>query len=437
MNKREGELARRALRDERVVFEELKENYRQALKTIDSTIKDLMVREESQSVIYQIKYQKALKAQVSKAIDELSKVNEAKVTEFLVRAYENGYVGTQYNLQGQGIPLLFPIDEKSMLAMIQTTNSDIKLSTRLWKDTPRLKDRIRGDISRGIASGSSYTEISRNLNLMTNSALYKTMRIALTEGHRVREASAYEASKRASEAGADVVMQWHSASDTRTRHNHALLNGQLREIDEPFEINGHEALYPGGFGIAAMDINCRCSLLQRARWALSKEELDRIGQSIEADSFEEFLREYKSGAVHGALNDKNDPTQERRESHAKRYYEALRNSKREPLIKAIANNTGYEKDDVSEALAHLLDGQYLLGGKVQRFDADYDISESIRRLREGKNIEAHDLVLIKHESLEYRLMNGMGMSYEDAHALAEKEYNYKAMLISYLTNKGN
>ncbi len=34
-----------------------------------------------------------------------------------------------------------------------------------------------------------------------------------------------------------------------------------------------EVMYPGGFGIASQDVNCRCALLQRARWALDANEL--------------------------------------------------------------------------------------------------------------------------------------------------------------------
>lgn len=49
------------------------------------------------------------------------------------------------------------------------------------------------------------------------------------------------------------------------------MDGQLREIDKPFEVSGYEALYPGAFGVASEDIHCRCCLLQRASWAVSTE----------------------------------------------------------------------------------------------------------------------------------------------------------------------
>lgn len=43
-------------------------------------------------------------------------------------------------------------------------------------------------------------------------------------------------------------------------------------MDEYFEGDGGKALYPGGFGTPSEDCNCRCCLLQRARWAVSEEE---------------------------------------------------------------------------------------------------------------------------------------------------------------------
>jgi hypothetical protein len=66
------------------------------------------------------------------------------------------------------------------------------------------------------------------------------------------------------------------------------------------------------------------------------------------------------------------------------------------------------------------------------FDSDYDIAESVRRLQEGKNIQEHDIMLIRHEAMEHDLMNNQGMSYEEAHELTNKTYNYKELLDKWL-----
>jgi uncharacterized protein with gpF-like domain len=85
-----------------------------------------------------------------------------------------------------------------------------------------------------------------------------------------------DAQKVAVSKGAKVVKQWMSTLDGKTRHSHRRLDGQIREVDEYFEIDGKKAKYPGDFGDPAEDCNCRCQLIQRARIALDKEELKAL-----------------------------------------------------------------------------------------------------------------------------------------------------------------
>lgn len=61
------------------------------------------------------------------------------------------------------------------------------------------------------------------------------------------------------------------------------------------------------------------------------------------------------------------------------------------------------------------------------------MQHSWMRLREGKNIQPHDLVLLMHELAEAKIMGkGEDIVYEDAHEIVEKTYNYKKALIEYL-----
>lgn len=96
----------------------------------------------------------------------------------------------------------------------------------------------------------------------------------------------------------DVVKQWDATLDARTRPHHALLDGQIRELDKPFEVNGRKAMYPIGFGIASEDIHCRCTLLQRAKWALDEDELQTLKERTEyygldkTKDFDEFKQKY-------------------------------------------------------------------------------------------------------------------------------------------------
>lgn len=141
---------------------------------------------------------------------------------------------------------------------------------------------------------------------------YNAMRIARTEGHRIACEAQMDGCKAAKDAGADVVKEWSAAHDERTREHHRLLDGQLREIGEPFEVVGIKVQYPGNFGRPEEDIHCRCALLQRARWALSEDELqqlresDAVGELEDAKDFAEFKEKYLEQAEIGLTNGDQD-----------------------------------------------------------------------------------------------------------------------------------
>ena len=69
------------------------------------------------------------------------------------------------------------------------------------------------------------------------------------------------------------MKEWDATLDAKTRPEHQFLDGQVVEVDKPFkDSEGNEAMYPGGFDIARLDINCRCCMKQRAKWFLDKDK---------------------------------------------------------------------------------------------------------------------------------------------------------------------
>lgn len=140
----------------------------------------------------------------------------------------------------------------------------------------------------------------------------------------------------------------------------------------------------------------------------------------------------KSGAINGALTDKNDPLYTRRDAHANRYYESMRNSQKGTIVDRISKNTGISKKSISKIYDHVFINEYELSGGKRRFDPDYYMAESFRRLREGKNIQKHDLIMLKHERLEYELMKKLHLKYDEAHKITERKYNYQKALNKFL-----
>ena len=277
MNQRQKEVLTSQLKDEKKIINDLKKIYKEALTDINQKVAVLMVDESMQSKIYQVGYQNRLKKQIEASLELLNSGQYEKIHNYLQDCYSSGFVGAMYDLHGQGIPLIMPIDQKAMVKAVQTDSKISKgLYTKLGKDVGDLKKRITSEVSRGVAQALPYKDVTRNLNNVARIGLNRSMRIARTEGHRITQASALDGMRTAKSAGADVLKQWDATLDGHTRDHHRELDGQIRDVDDDFEVGGMTVEAPGMFGDPAEDCNCRCCLLQRARWELDESELDTL-----------------------------------------------------------------------------------------------------------------------------------------------------------------
>lgn len=312
MNKAQKAVQKASLNDEKRTIRELKQVYGQAKKDVEERIRNLSARtdmENLQSIIYQKKYQEALKKQLDDVLDKLNTGQFDTISDYLKVCYENGYIGNMYDLHHQGIPMTLPINQKKVVKALQT---DTKLSSRKYKGNPlkgrltedvdKLKLSIRAELSRSVANGSSWNEvavkIAKGMNNPFDKAYKNALLIARTEGHRIQQSATLDAMHDAKDHGADVVKQWDSTMDRKTRPAHQEADGQIRELDEPFDVWGEKMDAPAVGGSAKNVCNCRCQLLQRARWAMDEDELKVLQDKAnyfgldKNDSFEDFKQKY-------------------------------------------------------------------------------------------------------------------------------------------------
>lgn len=297
MNARQKEVLEQSLKDEQAVLDALTKNYTSALADIRKNIRELQANPLTQSKAYQLEYQKQLEKQISGVLDNLQGKNFNSIASYLQTCYETGFVGNMYDMQGQGVPLVIPIDEGQVLKAVQKTGDDFRLSNKLSGNTTELKKQVKSELQRGLASQLSYADIARNISNYGQADMNRSMRIARTEGHRVQSEARLDSMYAAKKKGADIVKQWDATLDGQTRPNHRQLDGQIRELDEPFEVGGMKIDCPGGFGIASEDCNCRCCVLQRARWAVKSETTyqkwnNETGGFIETTGYQDFKEKY-------------------------------------------------------------------------------------------------------------------------------------------------
>ena len=144
MNKRQLEVQKMFLEREAEIISLLKKIYARASRDCAAKISDLSARtdmENLKSIIWQKQYQQALKKQIGGILNKLNTESFETVADYLTECYENGFFGTMYDLQGQGIPLLFPINQEEAAMAIQVDSKISKgLYQRMGEDVNQLKD---------------------------------------------------------------------------------------------------------------------------------------------------------------------------------------------------------------------------------------------------------------------------------------------------------
>ena len=352
MNKRQKLVQQQFLNNEEAVIKRLTQVYNQSLKDVTAKSKKLydeieeltsiyddvedeaekaVLKSRIQSKVYQKQYQDSLKKQVSDILDNMHENSYTTVADYLKKSYEDGFVGTLYDLQGQNIPLAFPLDQEAMVRAVQL---DSKISTGLYKhigeDVALLKKHITAQVSRGIASNMTFAQIAQQLSTKMvgqykkpGGSLYNAMRIARTEGHRIQCQAGMDACYKAKEKGADVVKMWDSTMDAKTRDSHVAVDGEIKELDEKFD-NG--LMFPGDpSGAAAEVIHCRCALLQRARWATKGgfTKMNNFTKQLETFDSPEDYAEFKKSFFSDENKKYMNYVQQMEEKHKTKKFETI------------------------------------------------------------------------------------------------------------------
>ncbi len=346
----EKEVIQALLDDEQKVLKDLESNYVKTLSGIKQKIKLLLADAEVtqlRSKIYQLQYQQALEKQISGFLKVLESGNVTTIQDYLQRCYEQSFIGNVYSLQCQDVPLMLPINQEQMIQAISRPTEGYTLSQRIYRDVAELQNIVKAEIARGIASNMMYKDIARNIANVSEANMNKAYRIARTEGHRVQNQARMDSMQAAKKKGADVVKQWDSTLDGKTRSEHRVADGQIRELDEDFEVGGEKLKAPGIGGSAWNVCNCRCCMLQRARWAAGVDRTKYVGKLNDMTDDEILPMAQQRGLTPAQLREYSEgilPVKAKDFADFKRQYDKLWNYKGSDLEKQVnARMAGYKK----------------------------------------------------------------------------------------------
>lgn len=367
MDKYQKQVQMELLEHETENKDKLTANYKEALKEIKKNLSDMMERDDFQeNKIARAKWNLMLEAQLETVLKRLGEKNVSDMTDYLDTMYREAYLGCVYGMHRDGVGLVLQINEDKVELSLNRKTKELKFSQRLYKNADELKQAVKEEMARGFSTGRDYISIARQVSLRAGISLGRACTIARTEGHRVTEESRMDCMMESMKKGAGIIKQWDSTIDSVTRDTHRELDGQVREVEELFEIpsTGEKAMYPGGFGIAKEDINCRCVTLSRARWALGDEEYkySRFSGdivSVGSEDYRQWKEEYKKEA------DRRDTSLG--EEDKRTLYDYI-SFKSYPLNEALRNRWELtaEQEDFAERLDAVLDKLPVYKGKLSR-----------------------------------------------------------------------
>lgn len=119
------------------------------------------------------------------------------------------------------------------------------------------RDRVKQGLEQVLADGFTQEAAVNKLNDIFENE-QRARLIAQTESTQLSGFAADEAFKQANVEKS----QWLTTRDGAERESHAFMDGQITLVGEDFTSGeGNKAQYPGAFGVAGEDINCRCAVV--------------------------------------------------------------------------------------------------------------------------------------------------------------------------------
>ncbi|MET9818323.1 phage minor head protein [Streptomyces sp. NPDC006355] len=130
----------------------------------------------------------------------------------------------------------------------------------------RLAEVARQELAEGVEAGESVDQLRDRLRVRfaadgAQLGRARQERTAATEATRAWNTATLEAARALTGPDRPLVKQWRTRGDNRVRHAHDEVDGQLRLLDEPFRVGGHDMDAPGDpTAPASLVVNCRCVL---------------------------------------------------------------------------------------------------------------------------------------------------------------------------------
>ena len=212
---------------------------------------------------------KAWRARLKQVTDTLADAKEESLR--LVRGkqlneFADGMNHEQFVLaQNTGMATNFGIYDADTVGKLIREQPDLLPLKKLnrGKDERWNQKKVTGSVLQGIIQGESIDDIAKRIARDTAQQNSDAMiRYARTATTGAQNSGRMETMHMAQEMGIKVRKRWLATLDSRTRDSHQSLDGQEVDVDEPFESDFGDIMFPGDPSADPADVyNCRCTMV--------------------------------------------------------------------------------------------------------------------------------------------------------------------------------
>lgn len=295
--------------------------------------------------------------------------------------------------------------EENVQKIIMSNTRSANFSTRIWSNIDVLKSELEKQLSRVLISGENpkatakefYKHMTKGVGNMRAAA----ERIARTESARCQTQATLESFKQYDVKYCRWIAEPRACVMCKEIASRSSGYGRgVYPVKDVPELPQHP--------------NCRCAL--SAHWIDEKKTIVKgeSGAILERNKhIDDFIPEFKEEEIAKAL-----------------YLEFAQRNRKDSVNK-ISKASSMPVKDASEVYAHIFEDKHLTvdknGNLVQAyFDPNYEMSQSFSRIFNGTGITKDDIIMLKHELYERKLMkSNPKMTYYEAHELSKEKYDYK------------
>lgn len=129
------------------------------------------------------------------------------------------------------------------------------------------KKQITSSVTSSILQGKSIKGLADDLQTriptMNRDSAIRAARTAVTGAQNAGRLDSYIAAEK---MGIEMEREWIATLDGRTRHDHAVADGQTVGVEEPFSVGGEKLMFPGDPSGSGWNIyNCRCTQIAKVK----------------------------------------------------------------------------------------------------------------------------------------------------------------------------